>query len=214
MSVEKQRLITEILAEAAAAGLGYYSQIWLVVLVVQARQGLGEISRCLSGTELAQTELVQTELVWTELVWTELVRTELVRTQLVETGLVQTELITELVAELEAQVEIRQLKELKVFDTLRLFVEVFAEILAAEVLVKLAGGTELVQTELVQTELVQTELVQTELVQTELVQTELVQAELVQTELVRTELVQTELVAVYCWDSLESYTSLQRVFGA
>ena len=42
--------------------------------------------------------------------------------------------------------------------------EVTAEILAAEVLVELAGGTELVWTELVRTELVQTELVEAELV--------------------------------------------------
>ena len=33
-------------------------------------------------------------------------------------------------------------------------------------------------------------------------------AELVRTELAQTELAQTELVAVHCWDSLESYTSL------
>ena len=46
--------------------------------------------------------------------------------------------------ELEAQVEVRQLEELEVFDALRLSVEVLAEILAAEVLVELAGGTELV----------------------------------------------------------------------
>ena len=49
-------------------------------------------------------------------------RTELVPTELVETELVGTELVAELVAELEAQVEIRQLEELEVFDSLRLSV--------------------------------------------------------------------------------------------
>ena len=53
-------------------------------------------------------------------------RTELVRTELV------------------ARVEIRQLEELEVFNSLSLSVVVAAEILAAEVLVELAGGTELV----------------------------------------------------------------------
>jgi hypothetical protein len=82
---------------------------------------------------------------------------------------VAAEILLELVAELEeraeiqqleAQVEIRQPEELKVLDVLRLSVEVLAEvllevladiavevlaeILAAEVLVKLAGGMELV----------------------------------------------------------------------
>jgi hypothetical protein len=54
------------------------------------------------------------------------------------------EVFAELVAELEARVEIRQLEELEVFDSLRLSVVVAAEILAAEVLVELAGETELV----------------------------------------------------------------------
>ena len=43
---------------------------------------------------------------------------------------VTVELITELIAELKAQVEIRQLKELKVFNSLRLSIVVAAEILA------------------------------------------------------------------------------------
>ena len=52
---------------------------------------------------------------------TELVRTELVQAELVGTELVETELVgTELVAELEARAEIRQLEELKVFNSLRL----------------------------------------------------------------------------------------------
>ena len=43
----------------------------------------------------------------------------------------ETELVgTELVAELEARVEIRQLEELEVFDSLRLSVVVAAEVLA------------------------------------------------------------------------------------
>ena len=53
---------------------------------------------------------------------------------------------------------------------------------ATEVLIELAGETELVQTELIQTELVQAELV-------------------------RTELIQTELMAVRYQGSFESYTS-------
>jgi len=57
--------------------------------------------------ELARTELVRTELMWTELVETELVRTEL-----------------------KARVEIRQLEELEVFNSLRLSVVVAAEVLA------------------------------------------------------------------------------------
>ena len=84
MSIKKQRLVTEITTEIAAAvaakilaeaasGLGYRSQIQLVVPVVQAQQGL----RISGGTELTQTELVQTELMWTKLVWTELIQTEL-----------------------------------------------------------------------------------------------------------------------------------------
>ena len=56
-------------------------------------------------------------------------RTELVRTELVRT-------------ELESQVEIRQLKELEVFNALRLSVEVFTEVLL-EVLADVAGRTEL-----------------------------------------------------------------------
>ena len=54
-------------------------------------------------------ELVRTELVRTELIWTELIETELVGTELVGT-----KLVAELVTELEAQVEIQQLKALKV----------------------------------------------------------------------------------------------------
>ena len=72
MSVKKQRLITEVLVELAAGGLGCRLQIWSVVPVVQARQALGETSRRLSRTELAQTELMRMELVRTELVRTEL----------------------------------------------------------------------------------------------------------------------------------------------
>jgi len=49
------------------------------------------------------------------------VRTELVRTELVETELVRTEL--------KARVEIRQLEELEVFNSLRLSVVVTTEIL-------------------------------------------------------------------------------------
>ena len=55
---------------------------------------------------------------------------------------------------------------------------------AAEILVELAGETELARTELARTELTRTKLVQT--------------------KLVRIELVRTELVAVYYWNSLES----------
>ena len=54
------------------------------------------------------------------------------------------ELLVELLVELEAWAEIRQLEELEVFDGLRLSIVVLAE-----VFVKLAGETELVQTELV-----------------------------------------------------------------
>ena len=80
-----------------------------------------------------------------------------------------TELLVELKAwakirQLEAQVEIWQLKELEVFDGLRLSVVVLAE-----VLVELASETELARTELTRTELVRTELARTELMQTELV---------------------------------------------
>ena len=56
------------------------------------------------------------------------------------------------------RLEIRRLEELEVFDGLRLSVVVFAE-----VLVELAGETELARTELVRTELARTKLVQTEL---------------------------------------------------
>ena len=55
--------------------------------------------------------------------------------------------------ELVARVKIRQLEELEVFDGLRLSVVVLAE-----VLVELAGETELARTELVRTKLVRTEL--------------------------------------------------------
>ena len=79
---------------------------------------------------------------------------------------------------------------------------------------ELASEIELVRTELARTKLAQMKLVQTELVRTELARMELVRTELVQTELVQTELAQTELVAVRYQGSLESYTSLQRVFGA
>ena len=48
------------------------------------------------------------------------------------------ELLTELLAELKARVEIQQLKELEVFDSLRLSIVFTVEILA-EVLVKLAA---------------------------------------------------------------------------
>ena len=58
----------------------------------------------------------------TELVQTELMRTKLVQTKLVETELVETELIAKLIIKLKAQIKIRQLKELKVFNSLRLFV--------------------------------------------------------------------------------------------
>ena len=72
-------------------------------------------------TELAQTELAQTELAQTELAQTELAQTELARTELVRTELVRTELVrTELIAELEARAEMRQLEELKVFNSLKL----------------------------------------------------------------------------------------------
>ena len=75
------------------------------------------------------------------------------------------ELIAELkkwakIRQLKAQVKIRQLKELKMLDILRLSIEVlievlpevlidiaievFAKILTAEVLIKLASGTELI----------------------------------------------------------------------
>ena len=54
--------------------------------------------------------------------------------------------------ELKVQVKIRQPEEFGVFNALRLSVEVLTEILAAEVLVKLAGETELARTELVRTE--------------------------------------------------------------
>ena len=55
-------IAVEVLAEAAS-GLGYCLQIQLVVLVVQAWQGLGETSQYLS-----RIKLVQTELVWTEFI--------------------------------------------------------------------------------------------------------------------------------------------------
>ena len=51
--------------------------------------------------------------------------------------------------ELMARVKVRQLKELEVFDSLRLSIvvvaaEVLAKILTAEVLIKLTSGTELI----------------------------------------------------------------------
>ena len=58
--------------------------------------------------------------------------------------------------------------------------------------------------ELVETELVGIELVETELVGMELVETELV-AEL---EIWQLKELEVLLMAVHCWDSLESYTSL------
>ena len=60
---------------------------------------------------------------------TKLVRMELVRTKLIETELIQTELT--------ARVEIRQLKELKVFNSLRLSVVVATEVLAEVLAVSL-----------------------------------------------------------------------------
>ena len=66
---------------------------------------------------------------------------------------VTAEILAELVAELEeraeiqqleAQVKIQQPEKLEVFDSLRLSIVVAAEILAAEVLIKLASETELV----------------------------------------------------------------------
>ena len=120
MSIKKQRLIAEIAAEIAtvvaikvfteaASGLGYYLQIWLIVPVVQAQQGLRISSGMefaqikLIQTELVQTELVQikliqtklmqTELMWTELVWTKLIQTKLIQTELVQTKLIQTKLV-------------------------------------------------------------------------------------------------------------------------
>ena len=59
MSIKKQRLIAEIATEItaavaaevlmeAASGLGYYLQIQLNMLVVQAQQGLKETSQHLS----------------------------------------------------------------------------------------------------------------------------------------------------------------------
>ena len=59
-------ITAEVLAEVAG-GLGYHSQIQLIMPVIQARQGLREMSQYLSRMEFIQTELVQTELVWTEL---------------------------------------------------------------------------------------------------------------------------------------------------
>ena len=56
------------------------------------------------------------------------------------------------------QLEIRRLKELKAFNSLRLPVEDAAEA-ATEVLVKLASETELARTELARTKLMQTELI-------------------------------------------------------
>ena len=56
------------------------------------------------------------------------------------------EILAELVAELEERAEIRQPEELEAFDSLRLPVEDAAEA-AAEVLVELAGETELARTE-------------------------------------------------------------------
>ena len=67
-------IAAEVVIELAAGGLGCRLQIQPIVPVVQARQGLGETSQRLSGTEL----------------------------------------VTKLVAELEARAEIRQLKELKI----------------------------------------------------------------------------------------------------
>jgi len=67
------------------------------------------------------------ELTRTELIRTELVRTELIRTELIETELIRTELT--------ARVKIRQLKELKVFNSLRLSMVVTTEV-AAGVLAK------------------------------------------------------------------------------
>ena len=63
-----------------------------------------------------------------------------------------------------------------------------------EILVKLAGGTEFVQTELVRTELVGTELVGTELV------TKLK----ARVEVRQLEALEALLITVRCWDSLES----------
>ena len=59
MPIKKQRLVTEIAAELTTeltaeiateitAGLGYYSQIQLIMPVVQARQGLEKMSWRLS----------------------------------------------------------------------------------------------------------------------------------------------------------------------
>ena len=71
MSIEKQRLITEIATQLAAeitaeitteittevlaevaGGLRYHLQIWLVIPVVQVRQGLKKMSQHLSWTGL------------------------------------------------------------------------------------------------------------------------------------------------------------------
>ena len=77
-------IATEVLAEVSG-GLGYCLQIQPIMLVVQAQQGLGETSQCLSRTEF--------------------------------------------VTELKVRAEIRQLKELEVFNSLRLSVVVAAEVL-------------------------------------------------------------------------------------
>ena len=107
--VKLAEVLAEILVELVAGGLGYCLQIQPVVPVVQARQGLGEMSRHLSRTEFAQTELMRTELIRTKLVQTELVQAELVQTELM-----RTELVVELIAELKVRAKIRQLKELKI----------------------------------------------------------------------------------------------------
>ena len=74
-----------------------------------------------------------------------------------------------------ARVEIRQLKELEVFDALRLSVEVLAEVLAAEVLAAEVLAEVLAE----------------------------ILAEILAELASRTEL-EVLLVAVRCWDSLES----------
>ena len=83
--------------------------------------------------------------------------------QLVELAKVFTDITTDITdgTELEVQVKIQQLKKFEVFNTLRLSMEVLAEV-AIELITELVA--ELVRTELVQTELAQTELVRTELV--------------------------------------------------
>ena len=93
------------------------------------------------------------------------------------------ELFMELLAELKAwakirqlkvQVEIQQLEELKVFNSLKLSVVVLTE-----VLVELTSEIKLAQTEFIWTEFMQTKLVWTKLMRTKLTRIKLIQTKLV-----------------------------------